>query len=87
MEAHGLVSLIQLATGTQGVVRQMQGGKEFASRLASMGLSIGTEFKVLQNWGHGPVLILARDTRIAIGHGQALKILVEEIKHEPVESE
>ncbi|MBI3961168.1 MAG: ferrous iron transport protein A [Deinococcus sp.] len=73
-----LASLDQLAPGSSGIVRRLGGGKELASRLAAMGLSIGSLVKVLQNPGHGPLLVLVRDTRIALGRGEAPKVLVEE---------
>jgi len=75
-------SLVQLSAGSRAVVRQLRGGKDFGSRLAAMGLSVGSNLEVLQNSRHdSPVLILVRDTRIALGHGEALKILVEESEH------
>jgi ferrous iron transport protein A len=52
-----------------------------------MGLSVGSRLKVLQNRGHGPLLVLVRDTRIALGRGEALKIMVEEQACERAESE
>lgn len=73
------VSLVELARGRQGTVRELGGGKVFASRLAAMGLSVGSQVEVLQNRGHGPVLVLVRDTRIALGRGEALKVMVEEL--------
>lgn len=84
MEKQSLVSIDLLAPGSSGIVRQIQGGRELSSRLTSMGLSIGSELKILQNRHHGPVLVLVRDTRIALGRGEAIKILVEE-KGEPRE--
>ena len=75
-----LVSLDRLGSGAYGVVRQLQGGKEFVGRLVAMGLSIGSELEVLQNRRHGPVLVLTRGTRIALGRGEAHKILVEELR-------
>ena len=79
-EERPLVSLEQLESGTHGIVRQLQGGKELGNRLTAMGLSIGSEFEVMQNRGNGPVLVKVRGTRIAFGHGEALKILVEELQ-------
>ena len=78
MEKQQLVSVDLLDSDSSGIVRQIQGGRELSSRLSSMGLSIGAELKVLQNRHHGPVLVLVRDTRIALGRGEAMKILVEE---------
>jgi len=79
-EERQLASLEQLGSGAHGIIRQLQGGKEFVSRLTAMGLSIGSEFEVMQNRGHGPVLVKVRGTRIAFGRGEALKILVEELQ-------
>lgn len=77
-----LVTLDLFPAGSRVVVRRLGGGNEFANRLAAMGLSLGSSVKVLQNRGQGPVLVLVRDTRIALGRGEAMKILVEEIKGE-----
>jgi ferrous iron transport protein A len=77
MSGQELIPLEDLAAGTCGVVRQLGGGKDFAARLAAMGLAVGTQVEVLQNRRHGPLLALARGTRIALGRGEALKIMVE----------
>ena len=74
-----LVSLDRIPSGTSVVVRKLEGGRELATRLAALGLSIGSQVKVLQNRAHGPLLVLVRDTRLALGRGQAIKILAEEI--------
>jgi ferrous iron transport protein A len=74
--------LDQLPAGSHAEVRQLGGGKEFANRLASMGLSVGSRLQVLQNRGHGPLLVLVRDTRIALGRGEAMKILTEGLADE-----
>ena len=71
-----LVSLERLSPGAVGIVRRLGGGRGFASRLASLGLSIGSQIQVLQNRGRGPVLVLVRNTRVALGRGEAVKILV-----------
>ena len=74
--------LDRLAAGRHAVVRQLGGGREFANRLAAMGMTVGAVVEALQNRGQGPVLLLVRDTRIALGRGEAMKILVEEVKGE-----
>ena len=76
------VSLDQLRAGSRAIVRSLGGGPMFASRLAAFGLSLGSEVEVLQNRGHGPVLIRVRDTRIALGRGEAKKILAEALESE-----
>lgn len=72
-----IASLDQLPADARAVVRQLRGGQEFASRLAAMGLAVGAPLVVLQNTGHGPMLVNVRDTRIALGRGEAKKVLVE----------
>lgn len=72
-----LVPLDRLPANSQSVVRRLGGGGQFANRLAALGLSVGVAIKVLQNRGQGPVLVLVRDTRIALGRGEAMKIFVE----------
>ena len=72
------ISLDQLKGGACAVVRELRGGNDFVNRLASMGLSVGSQLEVLQNRGQGPVLVLVRGTRIGLGRGEALKILLEE---------
>lgn len=72
------VPLERLAAGAHGVVRQLGGGTDFARRLAGLGMTLGTEVQVLQNRGRGPMLVLVRGTRLALGRGEALKIMVEE---------
>jgi ferrous iron transport protein A len=73
------VSLAELAPGARAVVREVGGGKALASRLAGMGLVVGSRLEVLQNPHHGPVLIRVRDTRIALGRGEAMRVLAEEV--------
>ncbi len=70
-------SLAELATGTRAVVRVLRGGQELISRLSAMGLVAGAPVEVLQNRGSGPLLVRVCDTRIALGRGEAVKILVE----------
>ena len=72
------VFLNQLASGTRAVVSELRGGRGFASRLAGMGVSVGCQIEVLQNRARGPLLVLVRDTRIALGRDEASKIMVRE---------
>jgi len=78
-----LVPLVQLLAGAQAIVRDIRGGADFSGRLAGMGLAKGACIEILQNAGRGPVLVRTHETRIALGRGEALKILVEETSDEP----
>jgi ferrous iron transport protein A len=72
------VILSELPAGFRGVVARVTGGRDLAARLAAMGLTAGTEIVVLQNLGFGPMLARVRDTRIALGRGQAGMVTVYE---------
>ena len=66
-----------LPAGGRGVVRVLRGGEEFTHRMVALGFTPGVELTVMQNYGRGPVLVTVRDTHIALGRGEALKVLVE----------
>lgn len=72
------VFLSDLPAGFRGIVARVNGGRDLAARLAAMGLTAGTEIVVLQNRGFGPMLAKVRDTRIALGRGQAGMVTVYE---------
>lgn len=74
--------LDQFPAGTRGIVRNLAGGNIFVARMASLGVSIGSEVLVRQNYGRGPLIVVVRDTRIALGRGEAAKVLAEEIANE-----
>ena len=75
----GLKLLNEVPPGECVIVRKIYGGKDFSSRMAALGFTIGVEVKVVQNFGHGPMIVTVRDTRVALGRGQAIKIQVEVI--------
>lgn len=72
----GLLPLSRLQAGQRGVVARLLGGRGFQSRLATLGLTIGAEIHLIQNYGHGPILLTVRETRLALGRGEANHILV-----------
>ncbi len=70
-----LFPVTSLKEGEEGVIHSISGGLSLISRLAGMGIVPGTEIKVLRN-SRGPVIVLVNNTRVALGRGQASKILV-----------
>jgi len=42
-----------------------------------LGFTAGAEVAVVQNYGRGPIIVAVRDTRVALGRGEAAKIQVE----------
>jgi ferrous iron transport protein B len=69
--------LSDLPTGARGVVRQLRGGREFTGRLAAMGFTIGAELEVIQNSGGGAIIVAVRNTHVALGRGEAVKVQVQ----------
>ena len=78
-----LIPLVELAAGTRAIVRNIMGGADFCGRVAGIGLTESAHIEILQNTGRGPILVRTHETRIALGRGEALKILVEEVGDEP----
>jgi ferrous iron transport protein B len=70
-------SLLELKNSEHGVVRHVRGGHLFTGRLATMGFTPGVEITIARNDGHGPILVVARGARLALGRGEAAKIMVE----------
>ncbi len=70
------VPLSALRTGEEGVIAELTGGHSLCSRMVSLGLTPGASVTVLQNFGRGPLIVRVRDTRVALGRGEAGKVLV-----------
>ena len=68
--------LTKLVNGEEATVTALKGGRGFTGRMASMGLTVGVRVKMLQNFGRGSLIILVRETRIALGRSEASKIFV-----------
>lgn len=69
--------LDEMPTGELAVIRAFHGGREIAGRLTSLGFTPGAEVQMTQNFGRGPLIVTVRGTRVALGRGEAAKIVVE----------
>jgi ferrous iron transport protein A len=72
----GVLTLLDLAAGEIGMVHELDGGTHFRSRMASLGFTPGVRLKMMQNYGHGAVIVSLRGTRVALGRGEARKVVV-----------
>ena len=70
-------SLSAQPAGRQARVHSLDGGHEFRSRAANLGFTIGAPLTVVQNYGRGPMLVSLRGTLVALGRGEAAKVLVQ----------
>jgi len=69
-------SLAQVLPGQRARVEAVQGGRGLVSRLAALGIVPGTLIMVLSNARFGPVILEVRGSRLALGRGQAARIVV-----------
>jgi ferrous iron transport protein A len=81
------IPLCSLKTDQTGIIRSLLGGHALTSRLATLGFTPGTELTMVQNYGWGPLIVQVRDTRIALGRGEARKIHVTHAAPPPQPSE
>jgi len=69
--------LIDLKEGQKGIISSIVGGRHATQRLTDMGLTPGTEVKMLRKGNWCPVEISVRGSNLALGYGVARKILVK----------
>jgi ferrous iron transport protein A len=73
--------LTNLHQGEKGIIVFIFGGKGAVRRLAEMGLTPGTEIKIVKEAPfHGPIEICVRGTFLAIGRGMASRIFIKKVK-------
>jgi ferrous iron transport protein A len=70
-------SLTELEDGQTGIIVSVLGGKILTKRLADLGITSGTEVKVIRRTlFSGPVQVEVAGSRLVLGNGLASKILV-----------
>jgi ferrous iron transport protein A len=72
-----LLPLCQLPAGALGRVRELTGDKDFCQRVREMGF--GESAFVTKVGGSGPFICQVNGTRIALSHGAAQCVLVEQV--------
>ncbi|MDP4279367.1 MAG: FeoA family protein [Dehalococcoides mccartyi] len=65
-------------SGLTAVIRDIRGSEHLKQELLEQGLVDGCRVKVVKNDTSGPLIISVNDTRLALGRGVALQVLVEE---------
>jgi ferrous iron transport protein A len=70
------ISLAELKTGEHAFLQGIQAGRGVLSRMTSLGFTPGVEIEMTQNFGHGPLRVLVRGTRIALGRQEAKCVMV-----------
>jgi DtxR family Mn-dependent transcriptional regulator len=73
-----LVSLSELKEGQSGKISFIRGGHTVLQRLLDMGLTPGTKITLIKTAPfEGPIEILVRSSKLAIGRGIASKVFIE----------
>lgn len=73
------VTLSSVGRGKTVRINCIDCGFGLKKRLSSLGLYSGTEVEIIKNDSHGPIILKVLNSKIVIGRGQAMKILVEEV--------
>lgn len=77
--SHLQIPLTDLAAGEHAYIISIPSGRMIQQRLISIGITPGVEVTMTQNYHHGPLVVTVRDTRIALGKGEAKRIFVRRI--------
>lgn len=69
--------LSEVPGGKNAIISSLREGSEINRRLTSLGFTPGAGVEIVQNFGRGPMIVMIRGTKIALGRGEAAKISVE----------
>lgn len=72
-----MISLDRLPSCALATVVALPKGRSVAQRLLTLGISPGAEIASIQNRGRGPLIVQVHGVRLALGRGQAAKVMVE----------
>jgi len=78
--AQTIMALTTLAPGQRARLVRIEAGRQAVHRLSELGMTPGVELELLHCNGSGPLLLMVRDTRLAVGRGMADKVVVELIE-------
>lgn len=70
------VSMSSLTAGERATILSFGSGRAIQNRLASLGFTPGVNVGMTQNYGFGPLIVTVRGARVALGRGEAAKIIV-----------
>lgn len=71
-----VMPLAMVRPGLTVQIVSVRGGRRLQRRLADMGLGPGVLVSVLNSQMPGPVILNLRGSRLALGHGMTMRILV-----------
>ncbi|GAB6888041.1 FeoA family protein [Desulfothermus okinawensis JCM 13304] len=69
--------LSQVTEGDEVILMDIIGGRSIRSKLFNMGLTPGIKIKTINNNSSGPIVLVARNSKLVLGRGMAEKIMVK----------
>jgi ferrous iron transport protein A len=78
MDHTNAISLTELTVDHQATILAFNMGTVEATRLVSLGFTPGAEISMSQNYGRGPLIVMVRGTRVALGRVEAANIFVQQ---------
>jgi len=66
----------KLPSGESATIVDLAGGRTFVARCLALGCTPGTPVTMERNSGHGPVIVVVRGTRLALGRGESMRLCV-----------
>lgn len=73
---NGLMSLGTLKPDETATLAALSGGRTFTSRCLALGFTPGAEVRMERNSGRGPVVVVVRGVRLALGRGESMRLTV-----------
>ncbi len=77
MDSTNQITLSELPVNEHATILSFASGRLETTRLASLGFTPGVQVDMTQNYGRGPLIVTVRGTHVALGRGEAAKILVK----------
>ncbi len=75
--------LDRVKSDSKVVIQSISGDKSFIRRAAGRGFTPAASLYVIQNIGIGPLLVYLQDSMVALGRGEAKKIIVRKEDNAP----
>ena len=72
-----MMPLSMAPVGVPLAIKGFRGGFRMRRRLADLGMNVGMDISIISNQHHGPLLVMIKDSRFAIGRGIAHHVFVQ----------
>jgi Fe2+ transport system protein FeoA len=70
------IGLDALTSGCTAEIVSLEQNGSIAGRLAALGFVPGRQITMVQNFGHGPLIVAVINTRVALGRREATSIRI-----------